>query len=174
MGFKRRYKNFIEKFLSGEQGKRFFQVFYSLGAAVIIIGVLAKLMHWPYGLGNILLYVGFITEAIVFTISAFDTPTKEFQWDRVFPVLDTNEEEDRPSFGGGGNGSGSVVIGGGNTAGSVSTESAGAVAASSSKGSGGGGAVIIGGISGGYIGGGCGGGCVGDVQRGRFCGFERG
>ena len=112
MGFKRRYKNFIEKFLSGEQGKRFFQVFYSIGAAIIIIGVLAKLMHWPYGLGNILLYIGFITEAIVFTISAFDRPSKDYQWDLVFPVLDTNDAEDRPTFGSG-NGGG-VVVGGDN------------------------------------------------------------
>jgi gliding motility-associated protein GldL len=101
MGFKKRYQNIVEKFLSGDQGKRFFQIFYSLGAAIIIIGVLAKLMHWPHGLGNTLLYVGFITEAIVFALSAFDRPVKDWSWDRVFPVLDTNEEEDRPVFGNG-------------------------------------------------------------------------
>ena len=114
MGFKKRYQNIVEKFLSGDQGKRFFQIFYSLGAAIIIIGVLAKLMHWPYGLGDILLYVGFITEALVFTISAFDRPMKDWSWDLVFPVLDTSDVNDRPVFGGGGSGGG-VIVGGGNS-----------------------------------------------------------
>ena len=113
MGFRKRYRNIVEKFLSGDLGKRFFQIFYSLGASVIVIGVLAKLMHWPYGLGDTLLYIGFIGEALVFAISAFDTPIRDWQWDLVFPILETNDAEDRPSFGNGGKGSGSVVIGGG-------------------------------------------------------------
>jgi gliding motility-associated protein GldL len=152
MGFKRRYKNIVEKFLSGDQGKRFFQVFYSLSAAVIIIGVLAKLMHWPNGLGNMLLYIGLITEALVFTISAFDQPVKEWQWDAVFPVLDTNDSSDRPTFGSGGGsgGSGSVVIGGGAANASSATGVSGG-----GNGNGGGGAIVIGGASfGGFSGGG--------------------
>jgi hypothetical protein len=114
MGLKRRTRNIIENFLSGEKGKQFFQIFYNLGAAVVIIGALAKLNHWPFNLGNILLTVGMITEFFVFLISAFDHPAKEYQWDRVFPVLDTNDAEDRPLFGSGnGNsGGGSVVING--------------------------------------------------------------
>jgi hypothetical protein len=110
MGFRRRYKNFIEKFLSGEQGKWFFQVFYNIGAAIVIIGALAKLTHWPWGLGNILLTVGLLTEFLVFLISAFDHPSKEYQWERVFPILDTNEEGDRPSFDGR-RGNGSIIVG---------------------------------------------------------------
>jgi uncharacterized protein YukE len=162
MGFKKRYKNIVEKFLSGEQGKRFFHVAYSLGASIIIVGVLAKLMHWPHGLGNTLMYVGFISEAIIFAISAFDQPTKEWQWDAVFPVLDTNDSDDRPSFGGGGNGSGggSIVLGGGTGDGSANGL---APSGGSGSGGGGGGAVIIGGANfgGGGGGGGFGGGGFG-------------
>ena len=104
MGFKRRYQNIVEQFLSGDAGKRFFQVFYSVGAAVVIIGAMEKITHWPYNLGNILLTTGLLTEFFVFLIAAFDTPVKDYQWDRVFPVLDTNDSDDRPSFGGGGSG----------------------------------------------------------------------
>jgi len=111
MGFKSKTKNIIEKWLTGERGKRVFQVCYSIGAAIIIIGVLAKLMHWPNGLGNTLLYVGFITEAFIFSLSAFDRPSMEYEWDRVFPVLKTDDDDDRPDFRGGGGGSGSVVLG---------------------------------------------------------------
>ncbi len=113
MGIKRRYKNMVEKFLSKDQGRRFFQFFYSWGASIVILGALAKLMHWPYGLGNILLTIGLLTEFLVFFISAFDRPAKEYQWEQVFPVLDTNDADDRPQFGGGnGGGGGSVIIGG--------------------------------------------------------------
>ena len=142
MGIKSRYKNIVEKFLSGERGKRFFQIFYSLGASIIVIGVLAKLMHWPYGLGDTLLYIGFIGEALVFAISAFDKPTRDWSWDLVFPVLESNDEDDRPVFGGSGGGSGSVVIGGGKI--DESALKAG-VAAGSGKGGAGGSPVIIGG-----------------------------
>jgi gliding motility-associated protein GldL len=34
---------------------------YGLGAAVVIIGALFKIMHWPYG--NLMLIIGLITEA---------------------------------------------------------------------------------------------------------------
>ena len=165
MGFKRRYQNIVEKFLSGDSGKRFFQVFYSVGAAIVIIGALAKINHWPYNLGTILLTTGMITEFFVFLISAFDTPVKDYQWDRVFPVLDTNDADDRPTFGSGGVSGGSVVVGSGaGTAGGVKGAGVGAPGVAASGGSGGGGAIVIGGASfggtgfGGFSGAGFGGG----------------
>jgi hypothetical protein len=161
MGLKRRTRNIIEKFLSGEKGKQFFQVFYSLGAAVVIIGALAKLNHWPFNMGNILLTVGMVTEFFVFLISAFDHPDKEYQWDRVFPVLDTNDIDDRPAFGSGGSGfsgNGSIVIGGSGSGDENTAKEGGMAAASGGNGSGpiiiGGGGFSGGGFGGGYIGGG--------------------
>jgi gliding motility-associated protein GldL len=116
MGIRRRYKNFIEKFLSGEQGKRFFHVTYSLGAAIVIIGALAKITYWPWGLGNILLTVGLLTESIIFIISAFDRPSKDYQWEKVYPELENGEARENAAgirVEGGGIGGGTVVIGGG-------------------------------------------------------------
>jgi len=115
MGFKRRYKNLVEKFLSGESGRRFFHFCYNWGASIVVIGALAKLEHWPWGLGSILITIGLMTEFFVFFISGFDSPSKEYLWERVFPVLDTNDEEDRPTFKGGngaGGTGGTVIIGG--------------------------------------------------------------
>ena len=143
MGIRRRYKNFIEKFLSKDDGKRFFQVFYNVGAAIVIIGALAKITHWPWGLGNILLTVGLVTECLVFLISAFDKPSREWLWNRVFPALDTGEESDRPNFGNG-NGGSSVIIGGKGEGGSIA-EGTGVSGV-------GGGAVIVGGFGGGFAG----------------------
>lgn len=150
MGIKRRTRNFMEKFLSGYKGKRFFHIFYNVGAAIVIIGALGKLNHWPYGLGSILLTVGLMTEFFVFLISALDRPAREYLWDRVFPILDSNNEEDRPNFNGGG--------GGGYYGGTVSGSAGGSAEGGSGSGrgsgggsGGGGGAVIIGG-GGGVVG----------------------
>lgn len=154
MNIKRKYRNIVEKFLSRDQGKRFFQFFYSWGAAIVIMGALAKLMHWPYNLGNILLSVGMITEFFVFFISAFDRPPKEYKWEEVFPVLDSKDPEDRPAFGRGGDGSVIIAGGGGDASGDAV---AGRVASSGG---------MVGGISGPVIlGGGSGGGSVSQGGR---------
>lgn len=64
-------RNNLEAFLSSRAGKRFFNIFYSWGASVVIIGALFKILHLPGA--NVALMIGMITEAIVFFISGFDT-----------------------------------------------------------------------------------------------------
>lgn len=86
MGTKyKRYKNSLERFLASEKGKRYFNFFYSWGASIVIIGALFKINHWDYG--TQILMVGMIVEAIIFFISAFDLPAREYKWDRIFPKL---------------------------------------------------------------------------------------
>lgn len=108
MGKYKRYKNGIERFLSGEKGQRFFNFAYSIGAAIVIWGALFKILHLPGG--NTLLAIGMGTEVLMFVLTAFDRPSKEYKWEEVFPVLKSNDPEDRPDFTGGG--SGTVFIGG--------------------------------------------------------------
>lgn len=107
MGKYKRYKNRIEKFLSGDSGKRFFNFAYSIGAAIVIWGALFKILHLPGG--NLMLSIGMGVEVLMFVLTAFDRPSKEYHWEEVFPVLDTNNPDDRPEFNGGGGG---VVING--------------------------------------------------------------
>ncbi len=107
MGKIKRYKNSIERFLSGESGQRFFNFAYSIGAAVVIWGALFKILHLPGG--NTLLSIGMGTEVLMFILTAFDRPPKEYNWEEVFPVLASKDPEDRPEF----NGGGGIVIGGG-------------------------------------------------------------
>lgn len=109
MGKYKRYKNRIEAFLSGEKGQRFFNFAYSIGAAIVIWGALFKILHLPGG--NALLSIGMGTEVLMFVLTAFDRPPREYHWEEVFPVLNTKKPEDRPEFKGG-NGGGSVIIGG--------------------------------------------------------------
>ena len=111
MGKIKKYKNSIERFLSGESGQRFFNFAYSIGAAVVIWGALFKILHLPGG--NTLLSIGMGTEVLMFILTAFDRPPKEYHWEEVFPVLASKDPEDRPEFNGGGGG---IIIGGGNGA----------------------------------------------------------
>lgn len=64
---------------------------YSLGAAVVILGALLKINHWSIpgtGIGGTeVLALGLLTEAIIFVIFAFDPPSGEYAWDRVYPEL---------------------------------------------------------------------------------------
>lgn len=106
----KKYKNAIERFLSGDSGARFFNFAYSIGAAVVIWGALFKLLHLPGG--NLLLMIGMGTEVLMFILSAFDRPAKQYHWEEVFPVLDTHDAEDRPNMQGGAGGGGVVITGG--------------------------------------------------------------
>lgn len=71
MGVKR-YKNAIARFLSGESGEIFFNVAYSIGAAIVILGALFKILHLTGG--DVLLSVGMGTEVVMFILTAFDRP----------------------------------------------------------------------------------------------------
>ena len=112
----RKYANFIERFLHGEKGQRFFNIAYSIGAAVVIWGALFKILHLPGG--STLLCIGMGTEIAMFLLTAFDRPPKDYHWEDVFPVLDSHNPEDRPDLNGHGGGvSGGVILAGGGSGG---------------------------------------------------------
>lgn len=96
MGKYRRYKNRVEMYLASEKGKRVLNFCYSWGASIVIIGALFKLLHLPYG--NQILFIAMTVEALVFFISAFERPNKEYHWEEVFPVLKSKNPLDRPDF----------------------------------------------------------------------------
>ena len=62
---------------------------YGLGASVVIIGALFKILHWEIGplTGSLLLAIGLITEALIFAISAFEPVDDEYDWSLVYPEL---------------------------------------------------------------------------------------
>ncbi len=65
---------------------------YSLGAAVVIVGALFKIQHWP-GAG-VMLTAGMLTEVLLFAIGIFEKPHPTLHWDHVFPQL--VEDEAKP------------------------------------------------------------------------------
>jgi gliding motility-associated protein GldL len=69
--------------------KKLFNMAYGLGASVVIIGALFKILHWEFGplTGGLLLAIGLITEALIFAISAFEPVDVEYDWSLVYPEL---------------------------------------------------------------------------------------
>ena len=65
--------------------KKLFNMAYGLGAAVVILGALFKILHWKFG--NEMLMIGMITEAVVFALSAFEPVEDDLDWSRVYPEL---------------------------------------------------------------------------------------
>ncbi len=63
---------------------------YGMGAAVVIIGALFKIQHFDLDLGlfkitgGAMLTIGLIVEAIVFGISAFESPEQDLDWSKVY------------------------------------------------------------------------------------------
>ena len=66
---------------------------YGMGAAVVIIGALFKLMHWPGA--SLMLIVGLSTEALIFGLSAFDEPETDLDWTLVYPELANGVANDK-------------------------------------------------------------------------------
>lgn len=86
----------ISIFLGSYRGKSIFNLFYGLGAAVAILGTLFKLLHLDGA--NLMLSIGLGTEVFIFAISAMEPPYRNYHWENVFPILKTNNEQDRPDF----------------------------------------------------------------------------
>lgn len=72
-------------FLKSRTGKVVLNFIYGAAASVVIVGALFKILHWDGA--TEMLIVGMFTEAFVFLISAFDPPSDDYEWERVYPQL---------------------------------------------------------------------------------------
>lgn len=76
-----------------KSGKKLMNMVYGLGASVVILGALFKIMHWPFG--NEMLIIGLVVEALVFAVSAFEPVDDEVDWSLVYPELAGGESNGR-------------------------------------------------------------------------------
>ncbi|HEY9184506.1 MAG TPA: gliding motility protein GldL [Salegentibacter sp.] len=70
---------------NSRSSKKITNMVYGLGASIVILGALFKLMHWPGG--NPMLIAGLIVEALVFAYSAFEPVDDDLDWSLVYPEL---------------------------------------------------------------------------------------
>ena len=69
--------------------KKFMAMAYGLGASIVIVGALFKIIHFEIGplTGNVMLTIGLVTEAIIFALSAFEPVDDDLDWSLVYPEL---------------------------------------------------------------------------------------
>lgn len=77
--------SFINNLVRSKGYKTFMAYLYGWGAAVVIVGALFKIMHWPGA--NMMLIAGMSVEGVIFFLSAFEPPHKEWDWSLVYPEL---------------------------------------------------------------------------------------
>jgi gliding motility-associated protein GldL len=65
--------------------KRFLHLASCIGAAIVIVGALFKIMHWPGA--SAALIGGLGTEALLFCLFAIDIPHEEVDWTLAYPEL---------------------------------------------------------------------------------------
>ena len=101
------------------QGKKIVGCVYSLGASIVIVGALFKIMHFPGA--SIMLIAGMGIEAILFAIGCLDKPHADHHWENVFPqlleygakpeLLEEKSRQPRPTLLGAGVSGGAPVAG---------------------------------------------------------------
>lgn len=79
------------KFFQTKSGQNFMAKLYGIGASVVILGAMFKILHWPGA--DIMLTVGLTTEAVIFFISAFEKPPADYDWSLVYPELASVDDD---------------------------------------------------------------------------------
>ena len=82
-----------KSFLESLAFKKLMSKFYGLGAAVVIIGAWAKILH--LSIADVMLTVGLLTEAVIFIVSAFEPVHEDTDWTLVYPELAGVEDENK-------------------------------------------------------------------------------
>lgn len=75
----------IDKIVTSKAYKETTAKLYGMGAAVVIVGALFKINHWPGA--EIMLIIGMGIEALIFFASAFEPLHVTYDWSLVYPEL---------------------------------------------------------------------------------------
>ncbi len=75
----------ITELVQSERFKKIMAYVYGWGAAVVLMGALFKIQHWPGA--SYMLVAGMGTEVLIFFLSAFEPLHEEFDWSLVYPQL---------------------------------------------------------------------------------------
>ena len=82
------------------QGRKVVGSVYSLGASLVILGALFKILHLP-GASQMLM-LGMCTESLLFAIGVLDEPFEDVKWSNIFPSLVGEKKDPLINYIGGG------------------------------------------------------------------------
>lgn len=81
-------------FLKTKGFKYFKNLIIGIGAGVVLIGALFKILSWEYA--NEMLIVGMLTEAFIFIFLGVIGPEKDYYWEKLYPGLDKYDSNIAP------------------------------------------------------------------------------
>ncbi|MCB9081583.1 MAG: gliding motility protein GldL [Lewinellaceae bacterium] len=74
--------------------KYFKNLIIGVGASIVLLGALFKIMSWP--LADEMLIAGMLTEAILFFFLGVIGPEKDYYWEKLYPGLDNYNAQIQP------------------------------------------------------------------------------
>jgi len=95
-------------FLHSKGFKYLKNLIIGVGASVVLVGALFKIMHHP--LGSVLLPWGMGVEAFIFFFLGVIGPEKDYYWEKLYPGLDNYKGDVSPIDTGAGSGAGAGAI----------------------------------------------------------------
>lgn len=84
----------MANFFKTKKARGVLNVIFSVGAAVVIFGALAKIEHWGGAWGSALT-IGMLTETFVFLLMALQPAEEEYHWEKYYPYLNLSPEEEK-------------------------------------------------------------------------------
>lgn len=82
---------FKQMFYESKKGKDIQNKLTGFGAAIVIIGAMFKIMHFPGG--GAVITMGLITEAFLFVIAAFEPVHMPLDWTKAYPEITHPEDQ---------------------------------------------------------------------------------
>ena len=68
-----------------------------LGAAVVLLGALAKIQSWDWKVFGVdMITIGLLVEAILFAFLGIIGPDKEYYWEKLYPGIDNANSKIKP------------------------------------------------------------------------------
>ncbi len=74
--------------------KYFKNLIIGVGASIVLVGALAKLLSHPWA--DFMLTVGLLTEAFIFLFLGIIGPEKDYYWEKLYPGLDDYDSRIQP------------------------------------------------------------------------------
>jgi len=91
---------FLDKIVKSKAYKNFMTKLYGIGASLVILGALFKILHLP-GASQMLM-LGMCTESLIFAIGVLDEPFEDVKWSNIFPSLVGEKKDPLINYIGGG------------------------------------------------------------------------
>jgi len=85
-------KGFVEWLFCTIPGKTVVGYCNGIGAAIVIVGAMFKIMHWPGA--SAMLIIGLSTEALLFLMGALEPQHLPYHWESVYPQLAHSDDEE--------------------------------------------------------------------------------